>query len=90
MIMKKDLKIQNKLGLHARAAAQIVKSASAFSSKITLSKDGLEVDAKSIMGIMMLAAAKGSSVTAKAEGEDAELAIKELERLFMDKFGEKE
>lgn len=90
MIMKKDLKIENKLGLHARAAAQIVKSASAFSSKITLSKDGLEVDAKSIMGIMMLAAAKGSSVTAKAEGEDAELAIKELERLFMDKFGEKE
>lgn len=90
MMMKKELKIENKLGLHARAAAQIVKTASAFSSKITLSKDGLEVDAKSIMGIMMLAAAKGSIVTAQAEGEDAVLAIAELERLFMDRFGEKE
>lgn len=90
MMMKKELKIENKLGLHARAAAQIVKTASAFSSKITLSKDGLEVDAKSIMGIMMLAAAKGSTVTAQAEGEDAVLAIAELERLFMDRFGEKE
>ena len=61
-MMKKELLIENKLGLHARAAAHIVRSASAYTSKITLMKDGLEVDGKSIMGIMMLAAAKGSSV----------------------------
>lgn len=89
-MMKKMLLIENKLGLHARAAAQIVKSASAYSSKITLSKDGLEVDGKSIMGIMMLAAAKGSSVLVQANGEDEEKAVIGLEKLFKDKFGEKE
>jgi len=88
--MKKELLIVNKLGLHARAAAQIVKSASAYSSKITLSKDGLEVDGKSIMGIMMLAAAKGSTVTVQAIGEDEGRAVEGMEMLFRDKFGEKE
>ncbi len=87
---RKELQIENKLGLHARAAAQIVKSASAYSSKITLIKDGLEVDGKSIMGIMMLAAAKGSSIMLHALGEDEEQAVAGLERLFKDKFGEKE
>ncbi len=86
----KALLIENRLGLHARAAAQIVKSASAFASRITLAKDGLEVDGKSIMGIMMLAAAKGSSVVVQAEGHDEEPALTEMERLFHDKFGEKE
>ncbi len=61
LMKKKELLIENKLGLHARAAAQIVKSASAYTSKILLIKDNLEVDGKSIMGIMMLAAAKGST-----------------------------
>jgi phosphocarrier protein HPr len=89
-MMKKELRIENRLGLHARAAAQIVKSASAFASKITLIKDGLEVDGKSIMGIMMLAAAKGSSVLLQVEGADENGALAELERLFQDKFGEKE
>jgi len=89
-MIKKELLIENRLGLHARAAAQIVKSASAFASKITLSKDGLEVDGKSIMGIMMLAAAKGSSVLLQVEGADENGALAELERLFQDKFGEKE
>jgi phosphocarrier protein HPr len=89
-MMKKELLIENKLGLHARAAAQIVKSASAFSSKITLEKDGLEVDGKSIMGIMMLAAAKGSSVLLEVRGEDEGQALAGLEQLFKDKFGEKE
>jgi phosphocarrier protein HPr len=89
-MMKKELLIENKLGLHARAAAQIVKSASAYSSKITLVKDGLEVDGKSIMGIMMLAAAKGSSVLLEVRGEDEGQALAGLERLFKDKFGEKE
>ncbi len=89
-MMKKELLIENKLGLHARAAAQIVKSASAFTSKITLMKDGLEVDGKSIMGIMMLAAAKGSSVLLEVRGEDEGQALAGMEQLFKDKFGEKE
>lgn len=89
-MIKKELLIENRLGLHARAAAQIVKSASAFAAKITLSKDGLEVDGKSIMGIMMLAAAKGSSILLQVEGPDENGALAELERLFQDKFGEKE
>jgi phosphocarrier protein len=87
---QKELLIENKLGLHARAAAQIVKSASAYSSKIMLIKDGLEVDGKSIMGIMMLAAAKGSSIMLQVHGADEEKAVAGLERLFKDKFGEKE
>lgn len=89
-MIKKDVMIENKLGLHARAAAQIVKSASGYESKITISKDGLEVDGKSIMGIMMLAAGKGSSVNIRVEGADEVEAIAELERLFKNKFGEKE
>lgn len=89
-MVKKELLIENKLGLHARAAAQIVKSASAYSSKITLIKDGLEVDGKSIMGIMMLAAAKGSTVMLHAFGEDEVRAVAGMETLFKDKFGEKE
>ncbi len=87
---EKELLIENRLGLHARAAAQIVKTASVYNSKITLMKDGLEVDGKSIMGIMMLAAAKGSSVLVVAQGTDEELAVADLENLFKDKFGEKE
>ena len=87
---KKELLIQNKLGLHARAAAQIVNSASAYVSRITLAKDGLEVDGKSIMGIMMLAAAKGSTVVVQANGEDEDLAAEGMEKLFMNRFGEKE
>jgi len=90
MMKEKELLIENKLGLHARAAAQIVRTASAYASKIVLAKDGMEVDGKSIMGIMMLAAAKGSSVTVQAHGEDEEQAMAGLERLFKDKFGEKE
>jgi phosphocarrier protein len=87
---RKELLIENKLGLHARAAAQIVKCASAFVSKITLVKDGLEVDGKSIMGIMMLAAAKGSTIMLHANGEDEDRAMDGMENLFKNKFGEKE
>ena len=87
---KKDLLIENKLGLHARAAAQIVKAASGFRSKILLSKDGVEVDGKSIMGIMMMAAARGTTVLVTAEGDDEEQALAGMEKLFKDKFGEKE
>jgi phosphocarrier protein len=89
-MIKKELLIENKLGLHARAAAQIVKSASGYSSRIVFSKDGLDVDGKSIMGIMMLAAAKGSVVTLQAQGQDEDRAAEGMEKLFKDKFGEKE
>ncbi|MDH4163362.1 MAG: HPr family phosphocarrier protein [Nitrospirota bacterium] len=87
---KKELLIENKLGLHARAAAQIVKTASAFGASISLSKDGIDVDGKSIMGIMMLAAAKGSTVMVLVDGADEDQALAGMERLFKDKFGEKE
>lgn len=87
---KKELLIENKLGLHARAAAQIVKCASGYASRITLVKDGLEVDGKSIMGIMMLAAAKGSTIVLHANGKDEDLAVDGMETLFKNKFGEKE
>jgi phosphocarrier protein len=89
-MMKKELLIENRLGLHARAAAQIVKAASAYASRITLIKDDLEVDGKSIMGIMMLAAAKGTNILVRVEGGDEESALAGLEKLFKDKFGEKE
>jgi phosphocarrier protein HPr len=87
---KKDLLIENRLGLHARAAAQIVKAATGFNSKILLSKDGIEVDGKSIMGIMMMAAARGTTVLVSAEGDDEDKALEGMEKLFKEKFGEKE
>jgi phosphocarrier protein len=87
---EKELLIENRLGLHARAAAQIVKTASAYHSKVTFMKDGLEVDGKSIMGIMMLAAARGSTVLLAVQGEDEKQAVTDLEKLFRNKFGEKE
>ncbi len=87
---KRELLIENKLGLHARAAAQIVKTASGYGSRISISKDGIDVDGKSIMGIMMLAAAKGSSVTVQVDGTDEDAALAGMELLFRNKFGEKE
>lgn len=87
---EKELLIENKLGIHARAAAQIVKTASAYSSKIVMKKDVQEVDCKSIMGIMMLAAAKGSTVQLVVQGADEKEALSAMEKLFKDKFGEKE
>ncbi len=87
---KRELLIENKLGLHARAAAQIVKTASGYNSRILLSKDGVEVDGKSIMGIMMMAAARGATVLVQADGGDEDRALDGMEKLFKDKFGEKE
>jgi phosphocarrier protein len=80
--------IKNKLGLHARAAALLVKTANRFVSNVSLEKDGLEVNGKSIMGILMLAATKGTRITVKAEGKDAEQAIETLGKLIENKFGE--
>jgi phosphocarrier protein len=85
---ERDIDIVNKLGLHARAAARFVKTASAFEADIRLRKDGREVSGKSIMGVMMLAAARGSRITVTAQGPDAEAALDALETLVGDRFGE--
>jgi phosphocarrier protein len=85
-----DAEIVNKLGLHARAAAKFTHIASGFQSEIWLSRAGRRVNAKSIMGVMMLAAGKGSTVRIDAEGPDAEAAIAALTKLISDKFGEGE
>lgn len=88
MVVTKELSIINRLGLHARAAAQLVKAANQFSSEVMIEKEGEQVNAKSIMGILMLAAACGSSVTVMTDGEDAEAAMASIEELIKDGFGE--
>ncbi len=80
--------IKNRLGLHARAAALLVKTANRFTSEIAIEKDGLEVNGKSIMGILMLAASKGSKITLKVNGKDSTQAIQVLGQLIEEKFGE--
>jgi phosphocarrier protein len=85
----RELTIGNKLGIHARPAAQFVKIASRFSSDIRVEKDGEEVDGKSIMGLMMLAAGHGSILRISAEGSDAEDALSALEDLVTRNFEEK-
>lgn len=87
---ERTIRIQNKLGLHARASAKLAVDASRFNSEVTLIKDDIEVNAKSIMGIMMLAAAKGSELLLRAEGQDAEDALDSIEALVNDRFGENE
>ena len=82
--------IVNKLGLHARASAKLTQLASGFRSEIHLSRSGRRVNAKSIMGVMMLAAGKGSSVCIEADGDDAEAALAAIGALIADKFGEGE
>ena len=85
---RRELEIVNRLGLHARAAAQLVKVAGAFGARITLEKDGQQADGKSIMAVMMLAAAKGSVVTVTTEGEDELAAMDAIAALVADYFGE--
>ncbi|MBL48519.1 MAG: phosphocarrier protein HPr [Roseibacillus sp.] len=84
----KELTISNKLGIHARPAAQFVKTASKFEADIRVQKDGEEVNGKSIMGLMMLAAGHGSVLTIVTEGSDAEDALTELEDLVVRNFEE--
>ncbi len=88
MVISKELLIVNRLGLHARAAAQLVKTANQFFSDITVEKEDEQVNAKSIMGILMLAAACGSRILVTADGEDAEMAMAKIEELVNDGFGE--
>jgi phosphocarrier protein len=89
-IKERTFTIKNKLGLHARAANMVVQSASNFACSITMMKDGIEANAKSIMGLLLLAAGKGSKIVVRAEGKDAKAALKELGRLIEGKFGEEE
>lgn len=86
--VEKDIQIENELGLHARAASALAGLASKYKSEILIFKDGVEVNGKSIMGILMLAAPKGSVITVSASGEDANDAILAIEDLVKRKFGE--
>ncbi|MGE5638822.1 MAG: HPr family phosphocarrier protein [Clostridia bacterium] len=86
----REAEIVNKLGLHARASAKLTQVASAYQSNVWLSRSGRRVNAKSIMGVMMLAAGKGATVLVEAEGPDAEQALEALLKLISDKFGEGE
>jgi phosphocarrier protein len=86
---ERTVQIVNKNGLHARPAAEIVKLAARFQSDITIMKDDLDVNGKSIMGVMMLAAEHGSSITFRAEGPDADQALDALATLVGSKFGER-
>ena len=85
---ERDVKIINKLGIHARPAAEIVKTAGKFKSSITIVRDDLEVNAKSIMGVMMLAAENGATIVLRAIGDDAEAALDALMAVIANKFGE--
>jgi phosphocarrier protein HPr len=87
-LVERKVEVTNKLGLHARPAALLVQKAAKFKSEIKLQKDNLEVNAKSILSVMALAAEVGSFVIIRAEGEDEAKAVEELANLFEEKFGE--
>lgn len=85
---RREVRISNRLGLHARAAARFVQTANRFRSKVTLSRDGRTMDGKSILGILLLAAAKGTQLVVAAEGEDEQAAVEALAALIGGGFGE--
>jgi phosphocarrier protein len=85
---EREVTIINKLGIHARPAAEIVKTAGKFKSNITIIRDDLEVNAKSIMGVMMLAAENGATIVLRALGDDSEQALDALAAVIANKFGE--
>ena len=89
-MLQREVDIINKLGLHARASAKLTQVAGQFASQVWLSRNGRRVNAKSIMGVMMLAAAKGSTVTIETDGVDEEAAMQALQELVADRFGEPE
>lgn len=88
--LKQTVEIINKLGLHARAAAKFVNTASSFSSHVDVEKNGQRVNGKSIMGVMMLAAGRGSRIVLHVNGNDAETCMQALTTLINDRFGEGE
>lgn len=87
-MIERELTVTNRLGLHARATAKLVQTVAPFRSSITIAAKGREVNAKSIMGVMLLAAGQGSQVVVRAEGEDAQAAIDALAALFDRRFDE--
>jgi phosphocarrier protein HPr len=87
-VIEQSITVPNPLGLHARPAAQLVRLANTFGSEIQLVKDGVPVNGKSIMGVMILAAECGSTITVRAEGADAEAAVAALVELVNSGFGE--
>ena len=89
-MIRKEVQIVNKLGLHARAAAKFVTTASAFSSHVQVEREGRRVNGKSIMGVMMLAAAQGTCILLEIQGEDEDAACASLEQLIVNRFGESE
>ena len=89
-MQKRNVKVTNKLGLHARASAKLTQAASRFACAVWISRNGRRVNAKSIMGVMMLAAGLGSSVELETDGADEAEAMAAVEKLFADKFGEGE
>jgi phosphocarrier protein len=89
-VIEAEVQIVNRLGLHARAAARLVHVANRFSSTITVSKGGSKVDGKSILGLLTLAASKGTRLRLTAAGDDAEQALAELGKLIGERFGEDE
>lgn len=89
-MIRRDLEIVNRLGLHARAAAKLVKLSASFTSNIDIEKDGQRVNSKSIMGVMMLAASHGSTVTVYADGPDEGQALEAISDLIDRRFDEDE
>lgn len=88
--MKREVEIINKLGLHARASAKLTQTASNYACEVWLERGGRRINAKSIMGVMMLAAAKGATITIETDGEDEQAALEAIAGLIADKFGEGE
>ena len=89
-MQERSVTIVNKLGLHARAAAKLVTMASGYASDVDIAKEDQSVNGKSIMGVMMLAASKGTNLLIRTNGDDEQEAADQLEKLVADKFGEKE
>ena len=87
-MQQREIEITNKLGLHARASAKLTQLAGKFTADVWVTREGRRVNAKSIMGVMMLAAGLGSTVEVEADGPDEQEAVAALEKLFADKFGE--
>ena len=87
---KRQVEIINKLGLHARASAKLTQTASSFASEVWLERSGRRINAKSIMGVMMLAAARGVTITVETDGPDEDAAMNAILGLIADKFGEGE
>lgn len=89
-MQSREIEVVNRLGLHARAAAKLVGTATRFASALTVVREGRSADAKSIMAVMMLAATRGHTVTISAEGPDESEALDAVAQLFADRFGEDE